>query len=122
MSVLTFTVNAQEKSKNKNAKVSFEVDGICGMCKKRIETAAIQTKGVKFAVWDVNTHQLHLILDETKTSVLTVQKNITNVGHDVILKDAKLVAPEDAYNNVNPCCKYRDDKVVKDHNGGKSKH
>lgn len=120
LTVSAFAINAQEKQKNKNAKISFEVDGVCGMCKKRIEAAALKTKGVKFALWNVKTHQLNLIMDENKTDVKTVQKNITNVGHDVILtKDKKLTAPEDAYNSVNPCCKYRDQKVVDDHKGMK---
>lgn len=123
LSVFTFTVNAQEVKKNKNAKVSFEVDGVCGMCKKRIETAALQTKGVKFALWSVKTHQLNLILDERKVDVATVQQNIANVGHDVLLKDKKITAPKKAYESVNPCCKYRDEKVHEAHKGmDKMKH
>ena len=118
--LLGFSIQAQEaiQKKNKNAKVTFKVDGICGMCKKRIETAALKTRGVKFAIWDVKSHQLNLIMDERKTDVATVQKNITAVGHDVLLdKDKKLVASEEAYNSVHPCCKYRDEKIVLDHEG-----
>jgi mercuric ion binding protein len=37
-------------AQNKNARASVEVDGVCGMCKERIEKAAIKTKGVKSAV------------------------------------------------------------------------
>lgn len=114
--VLTaFSTNAQ--SKNKNAKLSFEVDGVCGMCKKRIEKAALTTKGVKFAVWSVKTHQLSVIIDENKTTLKKVQSNIATAGHDVILKDKKIIAPKKAYESVNPCCKYRDKKVVEDHKG-----
>lgn len=123
--LLGFSVQAQEVKevkKNKNAKVSFEVDGICGMCKKRIETAALKTKGVKFAIWDVKSHQINLILDERKTDVLTVQKNIMAVGHDIILEDnKKLVAKDEAYNSVHPCCKYRDSKIILDHEGNLKK-
>jgi mercuric ion binding protein len=119
VSILSFTANAQEK--NKNAKVTFEVDGICGMCKKRIETAALKTKGVKFALWNVKTHQLNLIMDERKVKVGTVQQNIANVGHDIILKDKKITATLEAYNSVHPCCKYRDSEIVLDHEGGLKK-
>jgi mercuric ion binding protein len=59
--LIGFCAQAQdikEEKKNKNARVAFEVDGICGMCKKRIEIAALKTKGVKFAIWDVKTHQI----------------------------------------------------------------
>lgn len=119
--LLGFTTQAQEvkkEKKKKNAKITMEVAGICGMCKTRIETAALKTKGVKFAVWDVKSHQLKLIIDERKTEVGKVQKNIMNVGHDIILeKGKKLVATEEAYKTVHPCCKYRDKKIVLDHEG-----
>lgn len=117
--MIAFTMQSQEKKMNKNAKATFEVDGVCGMCKKRIEKAALNTEGVKYALWNVKTHQLHLIFDERKTNVSAVQQNIANVGHDVILKDKKIVAPTEAYNSVNACCKYRDKKVVEDHKGMK---
>ena len=117
-----FSIQSQEIKKKKNAKVAFEVDGICGMCKKRIETAALKTKGVKFALWNVKTHQLNLIMDERKTDVSTVQNNILKVGHDVILdENKKLTAKTEAYNSVHPCCKYRDEEIVLDHTGGLKK-
>jgi cation transport ATPase len=110
-----FGAQAQTKQikKNKNAKVVIEVDGICGMCKKRIETAALKTKGVKFAIWNVKTHQLNLILDERKTTINAIQKNIAAVGHD----SKGIKATEEAYNTVHPCCKYRDEEVVLNHEG-----
>ena len=116
--MIGFSAQSQEVKKKKNAKVSFEVDGICGMCKKRIETAALKTKGVKFAIWSVESHQLNLIMDERKTTVSDVQKNILEVGHDVIGFDKKkLIAEEEAYNSVHPCCKYKDEEIILDHEG-----
>ena len=113
-----FSIQSQEVEKDKNAKVSFEVDGICGMCKKRIETAALKTKGVKFAVWSVETHQLNLIMDERKTAVADVQQSVLKVGHDVFGADKeKIIAKEEAYNSVHPCCKYRDEEIILDHEG-----
>ena len=117
-----FSGQSQEVKKNKNAKVSFEVDGICGMCKKRIETAALKSKGVKFAIWNVETHQLNIIMDERKTDVFAIQKNVLKVGHDVIGFDAKkMKASDEAYESVHPCCKYRDEEIVLDHEGGLKK-
>ncbi len=98
-------------AQNKNAKASLEVDGVCLMCKERIEKAAIKTKGVKSAVWNVKTHELSLIYDERKTDVASISKNITAVGHDT----KALKATDEAYNTVHPCCRYRDDKVKDDH-------
>ena len=120
--MISFSTQSQEVKKKKNAKVSFEVDGICGMCKKRIETAALKSKGVKFAIWSVKTHQLNLIMDERKTDVVTIQSNILKVGHDVIgFDDNKFEATTEAYNTVHPCCKYRDEEIILDHEGGLKK-
>ncbi len=116
--MIGFSVQSQEIKKNKNAKVSFEVDGICGMCKKRIETAALQSKGVKYAIWSAETHQLNLIMDERKTDLKIIQSAILEVGHDVVgFENKKLKATDEAYNSVHPCCKYRDEEIVLDHEG-----
>lgn len=113
LSLLLIGFSAQAQKKKKNAKVTIEVDGICGMCKKRIETAALKTKGVKFALWNVKTHDLKLIIDERKIDVKTIQKNIAKVGHDS--KGVK--ATDEAYNSVHPCCKYRDEEIILNHEG-----
>ncbi len=81
------------------------------MCKKRIEKAALKTKGVKFASWDLKTHQLSLIIDENKTGTKIIQQNVAAVGHDT--KGFK--AKDHAYNSNPACCKYRDKKVVESH-------
>lgn len=98
-------------AQNKNAKASLEVDGVCMMCKDRIEKACIKTKGVKSANWNVETHELKLIYNEEKASLDDIKKNILAVGHD--LKDMK--ATDEAYNSVHDCCRYRDEEVKKDH-------
>ncbi|GGI56834.1 heavy-metal-associated domain-containing protein [Winogradskyella haliclonae] len=102
-------------SQNKNAKQTIEVDGVCMMCKERIEKAAIRTKGVKSAIWNVKTHELKLIFDERKTNIETISKKIASVGHDT----KTIKATEEQYNSVHPCCRYRDDDVKKDHENEK---
>ena len=112
---LTFTlicISTMSFAQNKNARVSLDVDGVCMMCKNRIEKASLKRKGVKSAVWNVNSHELKLIFDENKTDLTTIQKNIAGVGHDT----KELRATDEAYNSVHPCCKYREDEVVKEHN------
>ena len=96
---------------NKNAKASIEVDGVCMMCKKRIEKASIKSKGVKSAVWNVDTHELRLIFDENKTSIEQIESNLAAVGHDT----KSLIASKEAYDSLHPCCKYREDAVIEDH-------
>ncbi len=95
------SVQAQEK-KNKNAKYTIEVNGNCEQCKKRIEKAAFSVSGVKSANWNVETHQLSLILNEEKTSVLDVKKAIAKVGHDT----DEVKATDEIYENLHSCCKY----------------
>jgi cation transport ATPase len=107
-------VGSLVQAQNKNAKASIEVDGVCGMCKQRIEKASIRTKGVKSAVWNVETHQLSLIFDERKTSLDSIKASVAAVGHDS--KD--VIATDEAYNSVHDCCKYRDEDVKKDHKDG----
>ena len=99
--MVTFSAQAQEQ-KNKNAKFTTEVNGSCELCKKRIEKAAFSVSGVKSAVWDIDTHQLNLILNEEKTTLLDVKKAVAKVGQDT--DDVK--ATDEEYDNLHGCCKY----------------
>lgn len=112
VSLIILCISTMSFAQNKNAKASLEVDGVCMMCKNRIEKASLKTKGVKSAVWNLESHELKLIFDENKTDLTTIQKNIVAVGHDT----QKFKATDEAYNSVNPCCKYRDEAVVEGHN------
>lgn len=104
-------IGAAGFSQNKNARASIEVDGVCGMCKERIEKAAIQAKGVKSAIWNVESHELKLIYHEGKTDLKTIQRGIADSGHDT----AEFKAEDSVYQEIDPCCKYRDPQVVDDH-------
>ena len=99
------------QAQDKNKKISFEVDGVCEMCKKRIEKAAVGVKGVKYAVWDMQSHELSLIYDERKTDPMQIKTAIVLVGHDT----KELKASEEAYNKVHPCCRYREKINESDH-------
>jgi cation transport ATPase len=98
-------------AQDKNTKTTIEVNGVCGMCKARIEKVCLQTKGVKLANWSIATHELKLVYDARKTNLETIQENIAAAGHDT----PSVTATEEAYNSVAPCCKYRDEEVVKSH-------
>ena len=111
LAIAILFIGVSSFAQNKNARASLEVDGVCLMCKERIEKACITTKGVKSAVWNVNTHELKLIFDERKTDLKTIQENILAVGHD----NEELVATDEAYNSVHDCCKYRNEDVQEDH-------
>lgn len=96
---------------NKNAKASLEVDGVCQMCKDRIEKACIKTKGVKSAIWNVKTHELKVIFDERKTNLDAIESSVAAVGYDT----KNLKAPDEVYNSLHACCFYRDIDVQEDH-------
>lgn len=98
---IAFSTQAQEK-KNKNAKYSFEVNGNCDLCKKRIEKAAYSVTGVKSAYWSVDTHQINLIVNEEKSSIAEVKKAIAKVGHDT----DEIKATKEDYDNLHSCCQY----------------
>jgi mercuric ion binding protein len=101
VSFLGFSAQAQEK-KNKNAKYVTEVNGNCEQCQKRIQKAAYSVAGVKSAIWDIETHQLSLILNEEKASPLDVKKAIAKVGHDT----DEVKATKEDYDNLHSCCLY----------------
>lgn len=98
-------------AQDKNARTTIDVDGVCEMCKNRIEKAALKTKGIKSAVWSVNTHELQLIYDQRKVSLDSIHSKIAAAGHDTVL----VKASDEAYDNLHPCCKYREAEVLQDH-------
>lgn len=109
--VFTVLLSTLTFAQNKNEKASIEVDGVCLMCKSRIEKACFATKGVKSAIWDVKSHELKLIYDARKTDLKTIQASVAGVGHDT--KEIK--ATDDAYASIHGCCKYRNSDVIDDH-------
>ncbi|PIB28373.1 metal transporter [Maribacter sp. 4U21] len=105
LAVLMVLVTGVTFAQEKNKKLTMEVDGKCDMCKTRIERAALGVKGVKYAMWDIPSHELSLIIDERKTDPMQVKAALVAVGHDT----KELKATQEAYDGVHPCCKYRED-------------
>ena len=83
---------------------TVEVDGVCGMCKERIENAAY-IKGVKKATWDKETKMLTVIYQPKKVTILEIEESVAEAGHDT--QDVK--ATDKAYAQIHNCCKYRED-------------
>jgi cation transport ATPase len=99
--LISFSSYSQEK-KNKNAKYSFDVNGVCEMCKKRIEKAAFSVSGVKSATWNIENHLLQVIINEEKTAVNAVKKAIATVGHDI----DSIKSTEEDFKKLHGCCVY----------------
>lgn len=108
LAVVAMTLNSTAQSKI--TETSLEVDGLCGMCKQRIENAAY-LPGVKKVNWDKETHQLDLVFRNDKVSKEDIIASINAAGHDV--KGA--IASDEQYANIHGCCKYRDPEMRKQH-------
>ena len=80
----------------------IKVYGNCGLCKTRIEKAAISVAGVSKATWVDKDEFLTVTFDDTKTSVLKIEEAVAKVGHDT--NHAK--ATDKAYNALPGCCRY----------------
>lgn len=108
-------VASNSYSQKKITETTLKVDGVCFMCKNRIETA-LDTVGVKFAEWDIDTQILKIAFRNDKYSEGDISQILANVGHDT----EKIKATTEAYESVNLCCRYRDESVLEDH--GHKKH
>jgi hypothetical protein len=86
---------AQEKTD------SIKVAGNCGMCKKKIETAA-KTAGASFAQWNADSKILVVKYNSTSANAAKIQQDIAKTGYDT--QDVK--ATDEAYNNLHGCCQY----------------
>ena len=109
--LISVLISLSTIDQNSNAKANFRVDGVCGMCKERIENSTIKLKGVKFSKWNISTNKISLIYNEKKIKLNDIHKFIAELGHDT----EKVIATDKAYNSLDPCCKYMDPNVVKNH-------
>jgi len=86
----------------------FKVEGVCDMCKERIENGAL-IKGVKKAEWNKDTSMITIIYDPEKVSLVDIHKAIAEVGHST----DKVKAEKSVYGKLPACCQYA---------GGTQKH
>lgn len=105
--ILLFTgfsssVAAQGKSvDSKQQTISLKVFGVCGDCKQRIESTALDVKGVKKAEWDMQSDVLVLI-GTKKMSKEKVAAALAKAGH----RSELLAADPKGYANLPACCQY----------------
>ena len=99
----TVSLSAQADSKTTNQTVSFKVYGVCGECKERIESAALDGKGVKKAEWDIQTDMLVLV-GSSKMDKMKVAKTISKAGY----KSEFTPADKKGYDKLPACCQYEE--------------
>lgn len=91
----------QLKSQEKVKTDSLLVEGVCMMCKERIQKHAYG-KGVKFAEWNLNNSYLKLVYNTEKASLEDISKRVAKAGHSNNLSKAT----EEAYGKLPNCCQY----------------
>ena len=80
---LLFAFYSQVISQTKSETIL--VNGVCGMCEKRIESNCLKIKGVKMADWSRETGTLKIVFNEKKISLDAISKSIESIGHDTKL-------------------------------------
>jgi len=91
------------KSSASNGHAEFRVEGLCEMCKERIETTAKSVNGVEAAEWNMESKMLHISFDKSHTEIDEVKRAIADAGHD----NDKYRTPDSTYNSLPECCLYR---------------
>ncbi|OYT15361.1 MAG: hypothetical protein B7C24_13435 [Bacteroidetes bacterium 4572_77] len=97
---------AEKTESKKIVTDSIHVHGVCGMCKDRIENAAL-VKGVKKAEWDKKTHTLVVVYKPSKISLDKIEQLIAKAGHDT----ENYHADNEVYESLPACCAYRSGDV-----------
>lgn len=101
--IFSLSFSASYAQKNSTVTEKITVQGICNMCKERIEEAAY-VPGVKRAEWDKTSHQLTVTYKSDKVSLLKIEQSIAKTGHDA----GDLKAANKDYQSLPNCCAYRD--------------
>lgn len=87
----------------------FTVEGVCEMCKARIEAISLENKGVQSAIWNKETKEITINFEADKITTETIALKIANEGHD----NTYAKAPNKAYENLPMCCTYRNKNLEK---------
>lgn len=96
-------LGVQVTAQSNTATDTLKVEGVCNMCKERIQKAAF-VKGVKWVEWDKSTQELVVIYRTKRTDLNRIAKAIAQAGHD----NSIMKASTEAYTKLPECCGYRD--------------
>jgi copper chaperone CopZ len=82
---------------------TFTVNGVCEMCKHRIENAVVKLPGVWSAGWNIDSKILLVKYDKLKTNPDKIAQQVIAAGHDT----DKLKAGDMVYEELPGCCHYQ---------------
>lgn len=90
-----------QSAKNEDKVITLTVPGVCGNCKERIESTAMDVAGVKKAEWDIQTDTLVLV-GSSKMDPQKVANALAKAGYrsDLAKADPK------GYKKLPACCQY----------------
>lgn len=101
--IIAFATMSSVNAQSKIDTISFQVTGVCGMCKSRIEDAGL-IKGVKSIEWNKEKQEVTVVYNTKKTNQKTIEKAIASKGHDT----ENCTATDEDYQKLPGCCLYRD--------------
>lgn len=81
---------------------TFKVNGVCEMCKNRIESSIKNLAGIWSANWDIDSKTLLVKYDKLKVSPDKIESTIAIAGHDT----EKNKATDEVYTKLPDCCHY----------------
>ena len=107
---IALTITSFAKAQNYNYKLdgpntatqTFKVNGVCEMCKHRIENSLKKANGIWLADWNEDSKTLLVKYNRIKINPDKIQSIVANVGHDT----EKYKASNDVYANLPDCCHY----------------
>lgn len=99
--IMAFAAGTIANSKNTDEKitVTFKVYGQCEECKERIEDG-LQTKGITFAEWNVESKELTVTYKPDKITLDEIHKIINKIGYDT----ERSKATDEQNNKLPKCC------------------
>lgn len=103
ISVSIYSNSQVNKPSSEYQSTSFKVFGACEQCKDRIEHG-LKLKGIKSAVWDIDSKQLSLVYNPSIIPLEKIENKIVGLGHDIEHKKAKKII----YDALPSCCHYRE--------------
>jgi periplasmic mercuric ion binding protein len=81
---------------------TFKVQGLCEMCKHRIENSTRNLTGIWSSNWDLSSKTLIVTYDRSKVNPAMIEKLVSAQGHDIEYMNASVKI----YNSLPECCHY----------------
>jgi copper chaperone CopZ len=108
--MIAFVLAITSAAKAQNSKLdgpflatkAIKVNGVCDMCKHRIENALKNTPGISSASWNIDSKTLLVQYSRAKINPAKIQQMVAAVGHDT----EKIRASDVVYNALPDCCHY----------------